>query len=346
MERISIFNYEAFYLDFLEGNLNEADTLLLMNFLEENPSLRMEDEDLPLFDVDCVVLDEEAKNELKQPLLTDTIHLNNVEFFLISESEGLLPQTKVDELTLFVANNKSLIYDKGIYAVAKFTPDMSIVYEDKAGLKRKKTFVLWQYASIATISSAAAIIVFFMTWSSINNPVIDINNPGLIKANTQNQNVNKSRQNTNGTNGVVVPNNELNDVLDNGNPVYVAVQNTSSPSNGVQDGNATESKVDNINHRSIKPVLTSIHAGELQPVTKRVYASNNQESGSNNNAPENGNQALAKFVDMQNPIEPVTSFIEKRTNTEVDFRTTEKVEGKRKGFFIKVGKFEISRKKN
>jgi hypothetical protein len=49
---------------------------------------------------------------------------------------------------------------------------------------------------------------------------------------------------------------------------------------------------------------------------------------------------------MNNPIEPVTSFIESKTKTEVDFRTTKKVEGKPRGFFIKIGKFEVSRNRH
>ncbi|MGB0914560.1 MAG: hypothetical protein ACPGVI_00740 [Crocinitomicaceae bacterium] len=341
MERISIFNYEAFYLDFLEGNLNEADTLLLMNFLEENPSLRMEDEDLPLFDVDTFELDKDVKNELKQPLLTDVINLNNVEYFLISEAEGVLPDSKLEELSTFVAGNEALLKDKGIYALVKFEPDMAVVYNNKAGLKRKKAIVLWPYASIA---SAAAVIVFFMTWSSINNPIIDINNPRLIKANTQDQKGNKSNPDVNEVDDNLIPSKELNEVLDNENPIYVAEQLSNSTTNGTQEAGTVESSVDNISHRSIKPVLTSIHASELEPLTKRVYANNEQNSG--NNTPQNGNQALARYVEMQNPIEPVTSFIESRTNTEIDFQTTKKVEGKRKGFFIKIGKFEFSRKKN
>jgi len=41
MEHISIFNYEAFYLDFLEGTLSEEDTALFLKFMEEHPELRL-----------------------------------------------------------------------------------------------------------------------------------------------------------------------------------------------------------------------------------------------------------------------------------------------------------------
>ena len=45
-ERISIFNYEAFYLDHLEGTLGEQDTALLLEFLESHPNLIVEEDEL------------------------------------------------------------------------------------------------------------------------------------------------------------------------------------------------------------------------------------------------------------------------------------------------------------
>ena len=89
MERISIFNYEAFYLDFLEGNLNEEDTALLMAFLEANPDLKMEDDSLPTFEAEEFELDDALKNDLKQPLIDEAITNNNVEYFMISDAEGI-----------------------------------------------------------------------------------------------------------------------------------------------------------------------------------------------------------------------------------------------------------------
>ena len=66
MERISIFNYEAFYLDFLEGNLNEADTLMLTDFLEANPGLKVEmDDEFTSFQEESIVLDDFSKLMLK-----------------------------------------------------------------------------------------------------------------------------------------------------------------------------------------------------------------------------------------------------------------------------------------
>jgi hypothetical protein len=66
MERISIFNYEAFYLDYLEGRLNQEDSALLLLFLESHPELIVED-GLDSFAIDeNVVLNPKIKNSLKE----------------------------------------------------------------------------------------------------------------------------------------------------------------------------------------------------------------------------------------------------------------------------------------
>ena len=44
----------------------------------------------------------------------------------------------------------------------------------------------------------------------------------------------------------------------------------------------------------------------------------------------------------QNPIEPITKFISEKTNTEIDFRQPKSK--KKKGFLVKIGKFELERK--
>jgi hypothetical protein len=44
MEILNRNNYEAVYLDFLEGRLNESHTILLMTFLDQFPELSIDNE--------------------------------------------------------------------------------------------------------------------------------------------------------------------------------------------------------------------------------------------------------------------------------------------------------------
>ncbi|NNM16054.1 MAG: hypothetical protein HKO56_05300 [Bacteroidia bacterium] len=40
--KINKHNYEAFFIDFFDKNLNEEDTAMLFSFLDENPDLKAE----------------------------------------------------------------------------------------------------------------------------------------------------------------------------------------------------------------------------------------------------------------------------------------------------------------
>jgi hypothetical protein len=49
---------------------------------------------------------------------------------------------------------------------------------------------------------------------------------------------------------------------------------------------------------------------------------------------------------MENPIEPVTSFIAEKSKTDVEFKRRKATKEKKGGFFLKIGKFEFSKNKN
>ena len=99
MEKISIFNYEAFYLDYLEGNLNTEDAELFITFLNDHPELKVNDDFLPTFSNEQSALDAQFKEDLKQISFNETAICNeNVGQFFIAEAEKLLSQEKIIEL--------------------------------------------------------------------------------------------------------------------------------------------------------------------------------------------------------------------------------------------------------
>jgi hypothetical protein len=170
MEHISIFNYEAFYLDFLEGTLSEEDTALFLKFMEEHPDLRLEDESLVTMDDQFVALDQTFKENLKQVSFNEAaISLNNVEQFLIAQTEGLLTENKNAELNVFLAQDPSLLHAQRVYAHTKMTADESIVYAEKSSLKQVRRVALWPLLSLA---AAASVAVFFF----IQTPSLEFGN--------------------------------------------------------------------------------------------------------------------------------------------------------------------------
>lgn len=331
MERISIFNYEAFYLDFLEGNLNEEDYALFLKFLEENPELKVIDEHLPALELEESFLDSAYKHSLKQPLLSDRITLLNYEYFLISQAEGLLSKDKENEISEFIVGNSELEKEKTIINSAYFSTKEQFVYVEKDSLKRKKAIVLWPY-----YTAAASIMLVVVLWN--------FNSRGIIENNTI-KFVEKDE---------VVPEmikeTLIIDLEDNVHIAEQSFRKKTAPlkkhqSNGSIKTQKQTNTSDNINNdlapRRPSPNLISLEEQKIEPI--HIYSSTPNEV-----VFEKNNQDVASlgFSDMKNPIQPVTRFIGDKINRTVDFRRKKKEEGNPSGFFLKVGKLEISRKRN
>jgi len=334
MERISIFNYEAFYLDFLEGNLNEEDTALLIAFLDANPDLKMEDDSLPTFEGEELKLDAALKNDLKQPLMDGAITDNNVEYFMISDAEGLLDEAKTAELEKYVEGDAKLEREKALYGAVYFEPDMSVGYTEKEGLKRK-TVVLWQYI---TIAAAASVIAFFLVWSSINNGPVTEQGTYFVE-DGQNETPSNDEDNQSLNSEDQQPNNVpqvANEESNSGNADVYYVQPTP---NDEEDKRPSDMSIDKMERRSVGNIVATIDNRDIEPISKRTFPTVTEDVQTQDN------NTLA-FNEMQNPIAPITEFVEKKTNREVDFRRTKKTEGKPGGFFLKIGKFELSRKRH
>ncbi|MDX2360688.1 MAG: hypothetical protein QNK23_07765 [Crocinitomicaceae bacterium] len=346
MERISIFNYEAFYLDFLEGNLNEEDTALLLAFLKENPDLVMDDESLPSFNAEDLILAAGVKQDLKQHSGEEIITLENVEFFMISHAEGLLSIEKAKELEQFVANTPELERERALFTAVYFSPDLNVVYDDKEGLK-EKGIVLWPYISVA---AAAGIIAFIMLWSG--SPTSGVFDQGTTVAEDQEDSPELQEERIqeeleDETNGVFVDENDTpvpqvafnnetesrmnNDIdLDN----RIAVQDSSRPSLNDQ-----LTPIQNMELRPINNILATFGNQEIQGIADETFSDDNVE-----NTSPTRDYATTAFAEMENPIEPLTKFVQENINTEVDFRRQKKTEDKPGGFFIKIGNFQISRR--
>ncbi|OFZ67606.1 MAG: hypothetical protein A3D92_25205 [Bacteroidetes bacterium RIFCSPHIGHO2_02_FULL_44_7] len=335
MDRISIFNYEAFYLDFLEGNLSEDDTALFMAFLAENPDLKLDDdESLPVLYPEGSSLDDAIKQSLKQPADDEALTLQNAEYFMIAGAEGLLSEPKAAELAEFVQENPGLARDFAIYQQIHVDADPTVVYFDKEGLKQKSR-VLWPYISLA---AAASVAVFFLIWTSMSgSPIID---EGVKMANDEKH----THPASNDADQQVAPNDAQSP--NNGSDLYAAkdayvvndaVENSTTPNKRNGDKNPQSNKVDQMDRRPAGDILTAYNEMPLQPIVRSTYVSEVEST------PVYQDVASAK---MTNPIEPITRFVSEKTKTEVDFRKSEKGAIHDKGFFLKIGKFELSRKKH
>ena len=318
MERISIFNYEAFYLDYLEGRLSENDTALLLAFLEEYPELIVDDEPLPTFNASSIFISNELKNSLKQYTEEDSITIDNAEHFLIANAEGLLSETKKKELEK-VVQAENLGADEKLFKAVYYKPDLNLVYTDKENLKQNRKIAFWPYA--ASLAAACVIAVVFL-WPPSEE----------IKPETANQEVPKE---------IIQPENK--------NKVTPIIEDVISPKEYVaeQKSNATPVKLPQerraevegtIERKETRTIIASASNYQIEPISKDLYDKIIPPTQA-----KEGFSSLA-INEMENPIELITHTIANKTNSQIDFRVSDRKKAS-KGFYLKIGKLEVSRKK-
>lgn len=326
MERISIFNYEAFYLDYLEGNLGDEDVRMLMEFFEEHPECRLESEDIVALEVPESIT-YSGKSALKQTDESDVITHANVEHFLIAEQEGILSDAKISELNQLVATDESLKSARKRYEAVYFTADSSVVYGNKKGLKQRKTIVLWPYAS--TVAAAAIVFVLFnLNMDAITPPAVDFSVPTWNALRPEVQSGDTNEVNVEPREVIIAKTDERKSLK------------SESKSNRISDaieGSRLKTKV-------AKGVLSTYGEQELQPITAMSYNPNHSEGGLED--PLRGFGPEGDLAKMNNPIEPITKFIAKKSNTDVEYGQRKADDSNKGGFFLKIGGFEISRNKH
>ncbi len=335
MEKINKNNYEAFYLDFLEGNLNEEDTALLLTFLDENPDLKLEDEELTVLETTSFSLDSSFKTSLKQTSFEEKITPSNIESFLIAKMEGLLSPQKTAELILFLAEHPTYSEMQKRFEATVLIPNHYEIFADKESLKRNKRVVLWPYIA----SAVAAGLAFLITMGNFNQTTLPVK---VAKKDPQSthQQVNPVQQQ------------KQEQLFKDEKPaVWVKEENASSvmvasihsPTEIVSTPNKTEEM--NKNEIQISQLKTRpVHRFEVVDDNAEPIAAISHISSGSNNKSTDDQYTYVGFQEMNNPIAPLTNQLASMIKKEVDFRTEKPTLKHSGGFYLKIGKLEISRK--
>ena len=161
MSLITKNNYEAFLLDYVEGNLSPEHTAELMLFFENNPELK---EDLDEFDMLTLDVPEtELKNKEALKVDEDKVTALTFDDFAISEIEGLNTEEQTAALKAFLAKNPVKQKEFEAYQNTKLV-GADTIFENKAALKKDKKVIplYWWY------SAAAAVILMVFLLKGIN----------------------------------------------------------------------------------------------------------------------------------------------------------------------------------
>lgn len=133
-------NYEAYFLDYHEGQLSSGMVQEVLLFVQQNPDLKSIFDG---FEAVSLVADQnivfENKSSLKKNQVFATSQVNelNYEEFLLNETEGLLTDDQLASLEEFISINPHFEKDRRLYALAHLSSNENIVFEAKELLKHK-----------------------------------------------------------------------------------------------------------------------------------------------------------------------------------------------------------------
>lgn len=156
-------NFEAYLLDYLEGNLDPLLTADLMAFLAENPDF---EKFIPDYDSRLSLSDTQEyphKNHLKKgfgdlPEITP----GNFDEFCIADCEGLLDDQERMRLSDYIAQEPGRQRELDLYRKIKLQPDLSLQFTGKALLKKPRAgsvALRYFYYAMGVAASVALLIM-------------------------------------------------------------------------------------------------------------------------------------------------------------------------------------------
>lgn len=166
MGQINIHNYEAYLLDHSEGNLSDELQMELELFLIQHPEL-----DIDLYELSPVSIEVEqfSFNDKQQLKKTSADLVSEPQFIAYIERQLSSDEKLHVEQSCF--KNQTLAKELNLYQKTISVADTSIVYPNKAELKRKAKIIWFNFT--ATQFAAAASIVFivglFIFWPKSTN---------------------------------------------------------------------------------------------------------------------------------------------------------------------------------
>ncbi len=337
---ITIENYEAFYLDYLEGNLSGETLVAFEAFLAAHPELSVEEDELIMLQPSEESFDALQKLSLKQGISMSDLNAETIEFFLIARQEGLLSNEQSAQLNHWLEANAHYQQDARLYALTTFEADETVVYEGKADLKKPvggRVIPMW-FTGLAVAAGLALIFTIGLNQSESNQ-----GKP------TTSESIAKTEQHSGKQADHGRDKGDKIIKVKNSNGKQTPVDQQQSPNSKKVKGPQPNSPKRPVYQRSI------LHEGTVLASLEKRQA---RLSGGNDKtisplvipqtikvAPEtlpNHDVAVVSVDEMKNPIKPVTTRLSETFNTPVDLRTAKAAKKKGGGFYFKFGKLEVS----
>lgn len=162
---INRFNYETFFIDYLDGKLNSDQTNELLSFLEQNTDLKEELENFQKITLEPDAVFYESKEKLKRTLTAQLpVGESNFDAFCVAYIEKDLSAVEENALKEYVLSHPGKKKDFEIYKKTLLTADPSIVYPFKdLRIKRVNVFrlrTIYPYIAVAATLVIAIILIY------------------------------------------------------------------------------------------------------------------------------------------------------------------------------------------
>lgn len=171
-------NYESFFIDYLEGNLDEKLVDDFIEFLQQNPDLK---EELSLFETVSIGQEEITFNK-KELLFKEKYDAEN-EFnqAAIARLEGDISDSEKAEFETYLSAHPKKQKEAELFGITKLQPDQTIVFGRKNKLYRRpagRTILFWTMRVAAVIIVVLSVYIFI---DKSSNKIIPENQIAVIE---------------------------------------------------------------------------------------------------------------------------------------------------------------------
>lgn len=181
---ISRNNYESWFLDYLDGNLDARQVEILMSFLDFNPDLKVELEAVKNAKLEPEDHHYDLKYSLRKPTGNPNISEIELHFeeYCISSIEMQLSPTEENLLRGFIEKDQERQTIYNLYLATRLRADKTILFPRKSGMKKKFINIPAVRLFIAT-AAAIVLIMLALSWFLRDQGIVST--PGQVM--TENQ---------------------------------------------------------------------------------------------------------------------------------------------------------------
>ena len=350
-------NYEAYFIDYMEGRLNSFHKKEFIEFLESNPDI---EEELQSWEEVKINPDTNIqfseKNNLKK---TNSIFPKEPPFeeLCIAKIEGDLTEKESSLFDQKIKEEPGKAETYNIYNKVKFTPDESIIFPEKEKLKAQNNKLIKinniNYQHILAVAAGIALIVGLFFGNSIDKSINNDKYANLEKFKKDISifvSINKTKNKSQHTNKNIKHINHSITINNNLLPISKVEYN-----NLLTSSNNSISKIKPTYFSELKTVnennyTTKMHLEPIQNTlfTDRINKSNElpTRKGHNKNAIKNSNIREQPNRFLLNIADLGFKGVSKLTGKEIDLERSYSEKGELKRLAFKTETFSISTKIN